>query len=80
MKTSEQEIIKEKKGDENTYVYRFHEFYVSLCAYSEKYIGRKDVGNIEFSYSTEEISEQSLIKNNMIKNQKTLQSFLLCHI
>ncbi|MCG6190087.1 RNA polymerase sigma-70 factor [Maribellus maritimus] len=125
MKTSEREIIRGlKKGDENTYVYLFNEFYISLCAYSQKYVGRKDiaeeivsdiffslwenrkkikintslksylfksvvnnslyylrklekenklkeffsdreVNNIEFSFSPEEVLEQSIIKSNV---------------
>jgi len=30
-------------GDEETYVFLFREYYVSLCAYSRRYVGRKDI-------------------------------------
>ena len=30
-------------GDEETYIYLFQEYYISLCAYSRRYVGRKDV-------------------------------------
>ena len=64
MKTSEQEIIKGlKKGDENTYVYLFDKYYISLCAYSQKYVGRKDVA--------EEIVSEILL--NLWENHKALK-------
>jgi len=31
------------KGDEETYIFLFREYYVSLCAYSRRYIYRKDI-------------------------------------
>jgi len=30
-------------GDEATYIFLFREYYVSLCAYSRRYVGRKDI-------------------------------------
>lgn len=30
-------------GDEETYIFLFREYYVSLCAYSRRYVGRKDI-------------------------------------
>jgi RNA polymerase sigma-70 factor (ECF subfamily) len=30
-------------GDEETYISLFREYYISLCAYSRRYVGRKDV-------------------------------------
>ncbi|MEI6141980.1 MAG: RNA polymerase sigma-70 factor [Mariniphaga sp.] len=30
-------------GDEETYIFLFREYYVNLCAYSRRYVGRKDV-------------------------------------
>jgi RNA polymerase sigma-70 factor (ECF subfamily) len=30
-------------GDEDTYIYLFREYYVCLCAYSRRYVGRKDI-------------------------------------
>jgi len=30
-------------GDEDTYIFLFREYYVSLCAYSRKFVGRKDI-------------------------------------
>ncbi len=131
MKINDKEIISDKEiirglkeGEENTYVYLFNEYYVRLCAYSQRYVGRKDVAeeiiseiffnlwenrrklaiktsiksylfkaavnnslyflrkldkenklkeffsdtdisNIEFGFSPEEISEQSILKSNI---------------
>jgi RNA polymerase sigma-70 factor (ECF subfamily) len=31
------------QGDENEYVILFHEYYASLCRYSKRYVGRKDL-------------------------------------
>jgi len=30
-------------GDEETYIFLFREYYVPLCAYSRRYVGRKDI-------------------------------------
>jgi RNA polymerase sigma-70 factor (ECF subfamily) len=30
-------------GDEKTYIFLFREYYVSLCSYSRRYVGRKDI-------------------------------------
>lgn len=30
-------------GDEETYIFLFREYYVSLCAYSRRFVGRKDI-------------------------------------
>jgi len=30
-------------GDEETYIFLFREYYVSLCAYARRYVGRKDI-------------------------------------
>lgn len=30
-------------GDEETYIFLFREYYVSLCSYSRRYVGRKDI-------------------------------------
>ena len=30
-------------GDEETYILLFREYYVSLCAYSRRYVGRRDI-------------------------------------
>jgi RNA polymerase sigma-70 factor (ECF subfamily) len=30
-------------GDEETYIFLFREYYVSLCAYSRRYVGRRDI-------------------------------------
>ena len=30
-------------GDEETYIFLFREYYISLCAYSRRYVGRKDI-------------------------------------
>ncbi len=40
----EADIIKGvRQGDENTYIFLFREYYVSLCAYSKRFVGRSDV-------------------------------------
>ena len=30
-------------GDEETYIFLFREYYVGLCSYSRRYVGRKDI-------------------------------------
>ncbi|HSM48542.1 MAG TPA: RNA polymerase sigma-70 factor [Draconibacterium sp.] len=41
---SEANILKKlKEGDEDTYVMLFREYYVPLCNYSRRYLGRKDL-------------------------------------
>jgi len=41
-------------GNEETYIFLFREYYVSLCAYSRRYVGRKDIA--------EEIVSDTLFK------------------
>ncbi|WP_321370040.1 RNA polymerase sigma-70 factor [uncultured Draconibacterium sp.] len=36
-------LKKLKSGDEETYISLFEEYYVGLCAYSRRYVGRKDI-------------------------------------
>ena len=36
-------LKKLKLGDEETYISLFEEYYVGLCAYSRRYVGRKDI-------------------------------------
>lgn len=36
-------LLKLKAGDEDTYVMLFREYYVPLCNYSRRYLGRKDL-------------------------------------
>ncbi|WP_321347710.1 RNA polymerase sigma-70 factor [uncultured Draconibacterium sp.] len=36
-------LKKLKSGDEGTYISLFEEYYVGLCAYSRRYVGRKDI-------------------------------------
>lgn len=36
-------IHKMRNGDENTFISLFEEYYVVLCAYSRRYVGRKDI-------------------------------------
>jgi len=50
-------------GDEATYIALFREFYVSLCAYSRRYVGRKDVA--------EEIVSETFYK--IWENRKTIE-------
>jgi RNA polymerase sigma-70 factor, ECF subfamily len=41
-------------GDEETYIFLFREYYVSLCSYSRRYVGRKDIA--------EEIVSETFLK------------------
>ncbi|MFV0591011.1 MAG: RNA polymerase sigma-70 factor [Draconibacterium sp.] len=44
MSLNEKDIINDlEKGEEGAYIQLFREYYVFLCAYSRKYVGRKDV-------------------------------------
>ena len=36
-------VQKLKDGDESVWIDLFREYYVSLCAYSRRYVGRKDI-------------------------------------
>lgn len=56
-------LQKLKNGDEDTYVSLFEEYYVSLCAYSRRYVGRKDIA--------EEIVSETFFK--IWENQKALE-------
>ena len=49
-------------GDEETYIFLFREYYVSLCSYARRYVGRKDVA--------EEIVSETFMK--IWENRKTL--------
>jgi RNA polymerase sigma-70 factor (ECF subfamily) len=49
-------------GDEETYIFLFREYYVSLCSYSRRYVGRKDIA--------EEIVSETFMK--IWENRKTL--------
>ncbi len=50
-------------GDENTFISLFKTYYISLCAYSRRYVGRKDIA--------EEIVSESFFK--IWENRKTLE-------
>ena len=50
-------------GDEETYILLFREYYVALCAYSRRYVGRKDVA--------EEIVSETFLR--IWENRKQLQ-------
>jgi len=50
-------------GDEETYIFLFREYYVSLCAYSRRYVGRKDIA--------EEIVSDTFL--NIWENRKRLE-------
>jgi len=50
-------------GDEETYIFLFREYYVSLCAYSRRYVGRKDIA--------EEIVSDTFLK--IWENRKILE-------
>jgi RNA polymerase sigma-70 factor (ECF subfamily) len=32
-----------KEGDDETYIFLFRKYYVSLCSYARRYVGRKDI-------------------------------------
>jgi RNA polymerase sigma-70 factor (ECF subfamily) len=49
-------------GDEETYIFLFREYYVSLCSYSRRYVGRKD--------AAEEIVSDTFLK--IWENRKVL--------
>lgn len=49
-------------GDEETYIFLFKEYYVSLCSYSRRYVGRKDIA--------EEIVSETFMK--IWENRNTL--------
>jgi len=50
-------------GDEETYIFLFREYYVSLCSYSRRYVGRKDIA--------EEIVSDTFLK--IWENRKQLE-------
>lgn len=50
-------------GDEETYIFLFREYYVSLCSYSRRYVGRKDIA--------EEIVSDTFLK--IWETRETLQ-------
>jgi RNA polymerase sigma-70 factor (ECF subfamily) len=56
-------VQKLQKGDEKTFISLFEDYYVSLCAYSRRYVGRKDIA--------EEIVSETFFK--IWENHKTLE-------
>lgn len=36
-------VLKLRQGDENAYISLFKDYYVNLCSYSRRYVGRKDI-------------------------------------
>jgi RNA polymerase sigma-70 factor, ECF subfamily len=56
-------VQKLQKGDENTFISLFKEYYVGLCAYSRRYVGRKDIA--------EEIVSETFF--NIWENRKTIE-------
>lgn len=64
MKSDPKYLLKKlKAGDEGTYVALFQEYYVGLCAYSRRYVGRKDIA--------EELVSETFFK--IWENRKTLE-------
>ena len=59
-------------GDEETYIFLFREYYVSLCSYSRRYVGRKDVA--------EEIVSDTFLKiwenRRSLKFNTSVQAYL----
>ena len=56
-------VQKLQKGDEKTFISLFKAYYVILCAYSRRYVGRKDIA--------EEIVSETFFK--IWENRKTLE-------
>ena len=56
-------IRKLQEGDEDTYVFLFRKYYVPLCSYARRYVGRKDVA--------EEIVSETFF--NLWRNHATLE-------
>jgi RNA polymerase sigma-70 factor, ECF subfamily len=50
-------------GDEETYIFLYREYYVALCSYSRRYVGRKDIA--------EEIVSDTFLK--IWENRGTIQ-------
>ncbi len=50
-------------GDEETYIFLYREYYVALCSYSRRYVGRKDIA--------EEIVSETFLK--IWENRQTIQ-------
>jgi len=59
-------------GDEDTYIFLFREYYVGLCAYSRRYVGRKDIA--------EEIVSDTFLKiwenREIIKINSSVKAYL----
>lgn len=59
-------------GDEETYIFLFREYYVSLCAYSRRYVGRKDIAEETVSDTFLKIWEsRKRLKINIVVNGQT---------
>ena len=64
MDNSELYIIDQlQRGDEQAYISLFRDYYVSLCAYARRYVGRKDIA--------EEVVSETFFK--LWKNRKKLK-------
>ena len=61
-----------RNGDEKVYIFLFKEYYVPLCAYSRRYVGRKDIA--------EEIVSETFMKiwenRNKLKIENSVKSYL----
>lgn len=59
-----------RAGDESVYVDLFKEYYVNLCAYSRRYVGRKDIAEEIVSETFFKIWEKrkSLVINTSVKS------------
>lgn len=59
-------------GDEETYILLFREYYVSLCTYARRYVGRKDIA--------EEIVSETFMKiwenRNTINIESSVKAYL----
>ncbi len=56
-------ILGLQNGDEETYIFLFREYYIALCSYSRRYVGRKDIA--------EEIVSETFFK--VWQNRKKIQ-------
>lgn len=68
-----QEIIHGlKNGDEKTYIFLFREYYIPLCSYSRRYVGRKDIA--------EEIVSETFLKIWENRERITIESSVKAYL
>jgi RNA polymerase sigma-70 factor (ECF subfamily) len=65
-------VQKLQKGDESAFVSLFEQYYVSLCAYSRRYVGRKDIA--------EEIVSETFFKIWESRKKLEIQSSIKAYL